>query len=318
MTTPRINIAENSEELLRNAPFTIRRAGPTIGAEISDIDLGKPLDQVTFDALYAALITYKVIYFRNQKITARQQVAFGNQFGDLEVHPFRPDLPDIPEMVVLDNDRDNKVLSTDIWHADTTFREGPTRFSILRCVIMPELGGDTLWADMTATYQGLSKPVKDMITGLDALHDFKNFSFLYGNDEEGQKKLMEMRKLYPQPTHPVVRTHPDTLEKVLYVNPQFTVRILDMSVQESDAILGLLYQQSKTPEYQFRLSWEPDTICMWDNASTQHYASNDYWPNRRRMERVAVIGEKPYFEADASPVHETSGITRAHAYEGLH
>ena len=311
-------LLKNINSLIETAPFTIRSAGPTIGAEISDIDLAEPLEKPVFDALYATLMQYKVIFFRNQKMTAEQHVAFGKQFGGLEVHPFRPDLPDIPEMVVLDNHKDNPVLSTDIWHADTTFREDPTRFSILRCIVKPEFGGDTLWADMAAAYGNLSKPVKDMITGLEALHDFKNFSLIYSDQEDGHEKLMKMRKLYPQPTHPVVRTHPDTGERVLYVNPQFTIRILNMSVQESDAILGLLYQQSKTPEYQFRLDWEPDTLCMWDNAVVQHYASNDYWPNRRLMERVAVSGEKPYFDADTRPVLESRGITRAHAYEGLH
>ncbi|MGY8790504.1 MAG: TauD/TfdA dioxygenase family protein [Pseudomonadales bacterium] len=310
--------AEDIKPLINNAPFTVTPAGPTIGAEISGINLAEPLGQAAFDALYATLMEYKVIYFHNQKMTADQQVAFGKRFGELEVHPFRPDLPNIPEMIVLDNHKDNPVLSTDIWHADTTFREEPTRFSILRCMIKPEFGGDTLWADMVSAYECLSTPVKEMITGLEALHDFKNFSLLYADDEEGQQKLLKMRKLYPRPTHPVVRTHPDTRERVLYVNPQFTIRMLGMSVKESDAILNLLYEQSKTPEYQFRLHWEPDTLCMWDNAGVQHYASNDYWPHRRRMERVAVIGEKPYFDPDAKPASDPKSVTRAHAYEGLH
>lgn len=303
---------------MSDAPFTITPAGRTLGAEIGGLDLSQPLDPAAFAALYAALIEHKLIYFRDQDMTPEQQVAFGRQFGELETHPFRPDRPGIPELVVLDNHRDNPVLSTDIWHADTTFREGPTKFSILRCLEVPERGGDTLWADMVAAYEGLSPRFREFIAGLEAIHDFKNFSLLYGDDDEGQDKLAEMRKKYPKPAHPVVRTHPDTGERVLYVNPQFTVRIKGLSVKESDAILSVLYEQAKTPEYQFRLSWRPGTVAVWDNRSTQHYASNDYWPERRHMERVAVVGEKPYFDPQAKPAPKTEKIRRVHAYEGLH
>lgn len=311
-------LATDSLTLIANAAFKVKPVGITIGAEISDIDLAKPLDPKTFSALYAALIEYKVIYFRNQDITPEQQIAFGRHFGKLEVHPFRPEREGIPELVVLDNHKDNPVLSTDIWHSDTGFREVPTRFSILRCLQIPERGGDTLWADMVAAYEGLSAPIKKLITGLEALHDFKNFKLLYGDDDEDYEKLREMQKQYPNPKHPVVRTHPDTSQRVLYVNPQFTVRILGMSVQESNGILGILYEQSKTPEYQFRLNWEPDTLAMWDNASTQHYASNDYMPARRHMERVAVIGDKPFFDPAASPKQLPKTVIRTHAHEGLH
>ncbi len=303
---------------MADAPFEIRPVGPTIGAEIRGVELKSPLDERSFAALYAALVEYKVIYFRNQLMTPEEQIAFGRQFGELETHPFRPDRPGMPELVVLDNHEHNPVLSTDIWHADTTFREGPTKFSILRCLEIPEHGGDTVWADMVAAYAGLSEPLQNMISGLEAIHDFKNFSLLYGEDDEGRARLSEMQKKYPKPLHPVVRTHPDTGERVLYVNPQFTVRIAGMSVLESDGILGVLYEQAKTPEYQFRLSWEKNTVAMWDNRSTQHYASNDYWPARRHMERVAIVGEKPYFDPDAKPISKSRSIRRVHAYEGLH
>lgn len=303
---------------IADAPFEIVRQGPTFGAEIRGLDLAKPVDSVAFDALYAALVEHKVLVFRDQVMTPEQQIAFGRQFGELETHPFRPDRPGLPELVVLDNHRDNPVLSTDIWHADTTFREGPTKFSILRCLEMPEFGGDTLWADMVAAYQGLSESFRAFIAGLEAIHDFKNFSLLYGDDAEGQAELVRMRQRYPKPLHPVVRTHPDTGERVLYVNPQFTVRIKGLTIRESDAVLAALYEQAKTPEYQFRLQWAPNTVAMWDNRSTQHYASNDYWPARRHMERVAVIGEKPYFDATAEVKSPSRQIERVHAKEGLH
>jgi taurine dioxygenase len=273
--------------------FDIESIGPTIGAEIHGLDLSRQIDQATADALGDALVAHKVIYARDQNITTAQHVAFGRLFGDLEVHPFRPE-GEFPEIMVLDNHKDNPVLSTDVWHSDTTFRECPTKYSILRCLVMPETGGDTLWADMCAAYDGLSEPVQKMIGGLKATHDFKNFRALFTNSEEDQKRLRNMEELYPNPIHPVVRTHPISGKKALFVNPQFTLQINGLKADESDALLRLLYEQAHVPEYQFRLRWKPGTIVLWDNPSTQHYAANDYYPNRRTMERVAVLGERPY------------------------
>lgn len=276
-----------------SAAFEIEPIGPTIGAKIHGLDLSQQIDQATASALEAAMMEHKVIYARDQHITTAQHVAFGRLFGELEVHPFRPE-GEFPEIMVLDNHKDNPVLSTDVWHSDTTFRECPTLYSILRCLKMPKVGGDTLWADMCAAYDGLSAALKSMVDGLKAVHDFKNFRTLFGDSDEDRAKLREMEKLYPNPTHPVVRTHPSTGKKALFVNPQFTLKIIGLREQESDALLQLLYEQAHVPEYQFRLRWKPGTIVMWDNPSTQHYAANDYYPNRRHMERVAVMGDKPY------------------------
>ncbi|MDC0033284.1 TauD/TfdA family dioxygenase [Alphaproteobacteria bacterium] len=273
--------------------FDIEPIGPTIGAEIHGLDLSQKIDRVTADALETALVKHKVIYARDQHISTAQQVAFGRLFGELEVHPFRPE-GDFPEIMVLDNHKDNPVLSTDVWHSDTTFRDRPTKYSILRCLEIPGAGGDTLWADMCAAYDGLSVVLKGMINGLDAVHDFKNFRALFGDSDEDRERLREMEKLYPNPTHPVVRSHPVTGNKALFVNPQFTLRINGLQTTESDSLLQLLYEQAHVPEYQFRLRWKPGTIVLWDNPSTQHYAANDYYPNRRHMERVAVVGDKPY------------------------
>jgi taurine dioxygenase len=195
--------------------------------------------------------------------------------------------------MVLDNHKDNPVLSTDVWHSDTTFRQNPTRYTILRCQIMPKVGGDTLWADMEAAYEGLSARFRIMIDGLRAVHDFQNFRVLFKKTEEDQAKLRKMEELFPNPSHPVVRTHPVSGRKSIYVNPQFTVRIEDLEPDESRAILQVLFAQAQVPEYQFRVRWTPGAIVFWDNRSTQHYAANDYYPNRRRMERVAIKGDKP-------------------------
>lgn len=291
----------------------------SIGAEIRGVDLSRPVPDQDFDVLYQALLEYKVIYFRNQHISTERHVDFARQFGPLEQNPFRPQREDIPELQIIKNDRDHPVLSTDVWHADLTFRELPTKFTILRCLQIPERGGDTMWADMCAAYEGLSPKLREFITGLTATHDFKNFRVLYKGDAQKRAQLLQMEDMFPNPSHPVVVTHPETGQRVLFVNRQFTVRIDGLSDLESRNILEILYHQSSVPEYQFRLNWQPGTLAVWDNRHCQHYAVNDYYPHPRHMERVAVAGDaRPQFLADAKPVRDFTRIARVHAHEGLH
>jgi taurine dioxygenase len=274
------------------APFRIERLGASLGAEILGLDLKAPVAEDTFKAFEAALVVHKVLVLRDQHLTTEQHVRFSRMFGDLEVHPMRPQ-GEFPEILALDNDKDNPVLSTDVWHSDTTFRTNPTKYTILRCQIMPELGGDTLWANMEAAYEGLSEIFRGMIADLRAVHDFQNFRVLFKNTAEDRAKLHRMEDMFPNPSHPVVRTHPVTGRKSIYVNPQFTLRIEGMEPTESRAILDVLFAQARVPEYQFRLRWAPGMIVFWDNRSTQHYAANDYYPARRRLERTAVVGDVP-------------------------
>ncbi len=292
------------------------RCQPTIGAEIRGVDLQRPLSDTAFATVYDALIEHKVIFFRNQNLTAEQQIALGQRFGPLETNPFRPQCEDKPELQIIKNDKDNPVLSTDVWHADLTFREKPTKFTILRCLEIPDFGGDTLWADMCAAYSGLSASFRDYIAGLSAIHDFKNFRVLYTGDDTKLEQLRRMEKMFPNPTHPVVVTHPETHQRALFVNRQFTLRIARMSEHESRELLEILYAQASVPEYQFRLKWQPRTIAIWDNRSCQHYAVNDYYPHRRYMERVAVAGDAvPRFDPTAEPVRRYATIQRVHAFE---
>jgi taurine dioxygenase len=287
-----VNIAPEQAKTGAAAPFQVRRLAASLGAEILGVDLRAPMDDDAFRAFEAALIEHKVLAVRDQFLTTEQHVAFSRRFGELEVHPMRPQ-GQFPEILVLDNHKDNPVLSTDVWHSDTTFRKNPTKYTILRCEIMPELGGDTLWANMEAAYDGLSDTFRTMITGLRAVHDFQNFRVLFKNTEEDRIKLHRMEDMFPNPSHPVVRTHPVTGRKSIYVNPQFTLRIEGLEPAESRAILDVLFAQARVPEYQFRIRWTPGTIVFWDNRSTQHYAANDYYPQRRRMERTAVVGDVP-------------------------
>jgi taurine dioxygenase len=287
-----VNVAPATAKTGAAAPFKVQRLGASLGAEIHGVDLKAPMDDDAFAAFEAALVEHKVLVVRDQFLTTEQHVAFSRRFGELEVHPMRPQ-GQFPEILVLDNHKDNPVLSTDVWHSDTTFRKNPTKYTILRCEIMPELGGDTLWANMEAAYEGLSDTFRAMVTGLRAVHDFQNFRVLFQNTEEDRAKLHRMEDMFPNPSHPVVRTHPVSGRKSIYVNPQFTLRIEGLEAAESRALLEVLFSQARVPEYQFRLRWAPGTIVFWDNRSTQHYAANDYYPQRRRMERTAVVGDVP-------------------------
>lgn len=288
-----INVATDTlAKDIADAPFEVERLGARLGAEIHGLDLKQGLDAATHKALEAALIEHKVIVIRDQHLDTRQHVEMSRWFGELEVHPMRPQ-GEFPEILVLDNHKDNPVLSTDVWHSDTTFRKTPTKYTILRCQIMPKLGGDTLWADMEAAYEGLSTPFRKFVDGLRAVHDFKNFRSTFPSTEEGRARLHKMEDMFPNPSHPMVRTHPVTGRKSIYVNPQFTLRIEGLEEDESRAILDVLFKQAQVPEYQFRVRWTEGAIVFWDNRSTQHYAANDYYPNRRRMERTAVIGDVP-------------------------
>ena len=278
-----------------------------IGAEIRGVDLAR-LDDAAFQGLHDALVRYEVIVLRRQDITLEQQMAFGARFGELSVHPFSPNLEDKPEVIVLDYSADHPAARTDIWHADETFRANPPMATMLRARVVPERGGDTCFASMTAAYRGLSERMQRHIHGLEALHDFKPFRSLFGNTPEHRRRLREIEDEFPNPWHPVVRVHPVSGRRAIYVNPQFTLRIRDLKDDESSALLGFLYAQASVPEYQLRVKWQVDTVVLWDNRSVQHYAPHDYYPQRRTMERVTITGDVPI---------GVSGEYSAEAAEGL-
>ena len=276
------------------ARFAINPMTPTIGAEITGIDLTQPLDAALHAELNRALLEWKVIFFRGQHLTGAQQVAFAKNWGPLEAHPFiklrtntQPE--DAPEVVRLEKGTDAKGTEN-IWHSDVTWRECPSLGSVLRAVELPAVGGDTLWADMGAAYDCLTEAVKERIDGLVAVHDWIN-TFGRGMDEAKRDGL---RPDFPPVEHPVVRTHPETGRKTLYVNAAFTQHIVGLEPAESDHVLGFLYRQATFPEYQCRFRWNAGDIAFWDNRSTQHYAASDYFPNRRVMERITIAGDRPY------------------------
>ena len=274
------------------AVLEVRPLTPTIGAEIHGIDLRQPLDAVTLSEVRAALLDWKVLFFRDQDITTGQHLAFARNFGKLEVHPFAPEKPGYPEVLAITHDRE-RPGKENTWHSDVTWRLEPSLGSVLRALEVPEVGGDTLFADMYAAYEGLSDEVKTKIEGKSAIHDFENFRRGLRKNGKSEAEIEEYNTKYPPAEHPVVRAHPETGRKGLYVNAAFTQYIVGMERAASDALLTHLYAQAAVPVYQCRFRWGVNSIAFWDNRASQHYAVSDYWPAVRRMERVTIVGDKP-------------------------
>jgi len=271
----------------------VAKIGAALGAEVAGVDLTRDLTDAEFQAIEAALVEHQVLVFRDQQITQDQQIRFGERFGQLTVHPFGASLKSRPVMIVLDNDKDAPPNSTDQWHSDEMFQLEPPKATLLLTRILPPYGGNTLFASMTAAYEGLSESVRQFISGLEAEADFKVFRKVFSRGRERRRQLVELEEMFPNPVHPVVRVHPVSGKKAVYVSPQATTRIRGMSEWESTRILEMLYQLPQIPEYQIRVEWRPNTVVIWDNQSTQHYAPRDYLPHRRRMERVTIKGDRP-------------------------
>jgi len=288
---PRAELHEERARLdaLEWSAFKVKRLGATIGAELSDIRLTDDLDDDGVAEIRRALLEFKVIFFRNQPMTATQHVAFAERFGDLEVHPFIPSTTGEPTLVRFDKDGDSAGYENG-WHQDVTWRSEPSMGAILRSVHVPTSGGDTLFADMAAAYDGLDDETKKLIDPLTAIHDF----MLAFGGQVPAEQIDEVRQLYPPVEHPVVRTHPETERRLIFVNPFFTDHIVGMPEAEGRALIGRLSSLAGRPEYQCRFQWEADSIAFWDNRIVQHYAASDYWPERRIIERASVKGDRPY------------------------
>jgi taurine dioxygenase len=287
---PRRHVREIRERLqsLHFDHFEARLKSPCLGAEISGVDLSQPLSEPLARELDRALVEFKVLFFREQDLTPEAHVAFAKHFGELEVHPFLPE-GDVPELIRFA--KDEEVVGVEnIWHSDVSWREIPSLGSVLRAHEVPEVGGDTLWVDMEAVYAGLSESLKKEIEGKYAIHDFVH-TFGIGLSEE---ERAEKRKQFPPARHPMVRTHPISGRRCVYVNAIFTHHVDGLPKEESDDLLDRLHREVEVPEYQVRFHWEPDSIAFWDNRSTQHLAASDYWPQKRVMERLTIIGDRPF------------------------
>lgn len=258
-----------------------------LGAEISGVDLCAPLAAETVRALEAALLRHQVLFFRDQPMPPERHAALADHFGRPQLHEAYGHLEGYPQITVLENDeaRPSKIEK---WHTDMTFRACPPLGSILHGVVIPERGGDTLFASMSAAYEGLSAAMQGFLSSLTGIHDFRH-GFKESLAEPGaSKRVAAMAEANPPVEHPVVRTHPASGKKGLFVNSLFTLAIKGMKQKESDALLAFLYDHAATPEYTCRFRWRPHSVAFWDNRITQHKPVNDYWPQRRRMQRITI------------------------------
>jgi taurine dioxygenase len=256
---------------------------PTIGAEVTGVDLRAPLGAGTEAEVRRALLEWKVLFFRDQWLTSAQHRDLAARWGELEVHPFLPH-GDVPEVVRFEKDGSNGGYEN-IWHADVTWKASPPLGSVLRSIEVPAVGGDTLWADMGAAYDGLTDDVKAHIDGRTAVHDFTQSFGLFLSPE----KLAEMQAEFPPVEHPIVLDHPETGRSTLFVNEVFTSHIVGLDPAEGAALLHHLVTRARVPEYQCRFRWTAGAVAFWDNRATQHYATSDYFPQRRVMERCTIL-----------------------------
>ena len=275
--------------------FAVRPLTPTIGAVVEGVDLSQLVSDDLLHAIRAAFLKHRVVFFEDQRLTPAQHRDFAARFGDLHTHPLYPGVDGAPEVFVLDNHAQNPT-DNDAWHTDVTFIETPPLGAMLYAKLLPELGGDTVWADMRAAYEALSPTFREFLSGLDAVHDFARSFPADGTVARGAGAEKHAKALaeHPPVLHPVVRTHPETGEDGLFVNYGFTTRIKGLRRKESDAILAMLFDHIQKPEFQVRWRWTPGALAFWDNRVTQHYAVNDYLPARRIMNRATILGDRPY------------------------
>jgi taurine dioxygenase len=269
--------------------FDVTRLGATIGAVLDGPDLTADLPDEVIAEIARALADYKVIFFRDQPLTSEQHVAFARRFGELEVHAFLGANKDNEHLVRFEKSADVAGYEN-AWHHDVTWREIPSMGAILHGIEVPEVGGDTLFADMYAAYEGLPDDLRDRIDGFDLEHTFLHTFGVFLDDEQKAKMLEK----YPPPTHPMVCTHDVTGRKHLYANRNFASHVIGMDRDESRELIDLVCRQADYPEYQCRFHWEPHSVAFWDNRAVQHYASSDYWPQVRIMERASIIGARPH------------------------
>jgi taurine dioxygenase len=271
-------------------PFELTKLTPLCGAELRGIDLARPLEERAVKALEGALAEHCVLFFRDQAMTPEQQKTLGRRFGELHLHPAWPRLvPGHPEIMEIYADDKSKRVAGEDWHSDVSCDPEPPLGTILYMLEVPPVGGDTLFANMYAAWESLSAPMRHMLEGMTALHDGE---YVYRGRYEG---AAEEGKVYPRSEHPVVRTHPVSRRKALFVNRTFTTRIVQLAKHESDAVLAMLFEHLERPEFQCRFRWQPGSVAFWDNRCAQHHAMWDYYPQRRRGLRVTIKGDAPYY-----------------------
>ena len=273
--------------------MNVKRVAGAIGAELQAINLADGIDGELAATLRALLNEHEVLFLRDQAISAADQKALAEVFGPLQTHPAYGTVEGFPEVMILESTRDNP-SKIEVWHSDMTFRQHPPSVTVLRGITIPEVGGDTLFASMTAAYEGLSPGMQSYLEGLTAVHDFSHGFRESLAEPGGRERLADAVAANPPVRHPVVQTHPETGKKVLFVNALFTTHIDGLPPLESAEMLQFLWRHASLPEFTCRFSWAPDSLVLWDNRSTQHKPVNDFFPATRRLHRVVSEGDQPY------------------------
>ena len=274
--------------------ITVSPLSPHLGAEISGVDLSQPLSDVQFEDIRQAFLKHHVIFFRDQQLTPEQHLAFGRRWGTLNIHPYVKGMAGYPEILEIIKEPSEKINFGGGWHSDMSFIEEPALGSILHAIEVPEVGGDTLFASQYAAWDALSPGLKTTLEGLRAIHSAAEE---YGAGGASSRKRASMDSEVvgddvPEYEHPVVRTHPETGRKGLYINPAFTLRFAGWTKKESRPLLEYLFEVCRREPFTCRFRWRPGSLAMWDNRCVWHYALNDYHGQRRHMHRVTVNGDK--------------------------
>jgi len=276
----------------------IRKLSGVLGAELEDIDLANAADGQLFEEVRRALLEHQVLVLRDQRLSRESQLRLAECFGKPEIHPIADGMDEHPEVIRVAKPAGEAAFFGTSWHSDNSFFEKPSAVTILYGESIPPYGGDTLFASMQKAYETLSAPMKAFLDPLVAVH---SASSAYDPRTTGDAKYRGetaitytfSERIYDEVEHPVIRTHPETGRRCIYVNPMFTQRIVGLNSDESDALLALLYAHSTRPDFTCRVQWEPNTLTLWDNRCVQHYALDDYRDFERVMYRVTIQGSRP-------------------------
>lgn len=270
--------------------ISVERFAPNLGAEVTGVDLSEDISGDQFSEILDAFHNYQVLFFKNQReISPKMQVKFGKRFGDLHTHPAAPTMDGHPEVFEIHATKDSKIANGEFWHSDVSCDEMPPLGTMLQIHILPPCGGDTMFSNMYSAYDSLSLPLREMLDHMTATHESEHIYKGRYSDRGRNDSEIDC----PRAIHPVVRTHPATGKKALFVNRTFTTRINELSVHESDNILEMLFQHAEHIDHQIRFRWSLNDMAFWDNRCCMHRAIWDYWPEERKGRRVTILGDRP-------------------------
>ena len=270
--------------------ISVKRFAPNLGAEVTGVDLSEDINEGQFSEILDAFHNYQVLFFKNQKeISPEMQVKFGKRFGDLHTHPAAPTMDGHPEVFEIHATKDSKIANGEFWHSDVSCDEMPPLGTMLQIHILPSCGGDTMFSNMYSAYDSLSVPLREMLDHMTATHESEHIYKGRYSDRGRNDSEIDC----PRAIHPVIRTHPKTGRKALFVNRTFTTRINELSAHESDNILEMLFQHAEHIDHQIRFRWSLNDMAFWDNRCCMHRAIWDYWPEERKGRRVTILGDRP-------------------------